>query len=211
MRPWVGYVPLAGTGGAKDGWVFDDDDPFTRYMDAQGFGPIRNGDGAPLFQWDGGLSGLWWQGTRHWRRQVNPLRAALWRIPYRYRILFAHSHAGQFAIMLAAQGFPIRALVTIGTPRRFDVPAVDAVGSIGTWLHLHDNRRDWIATATAPIRRLGGLGDRHWNTKRTFDIPGVQNCPIPKVGHSKLLTDPACFHLWQDMGVLDALREAPGE
>src|SRR5688500_18898599 len=137
----ISYLPIHGTWGADDGWVVNDADPFTVFMSEHGFEPLRGIDLAP-WVWSGKINGVLWYGKRDWFNARDSLRVFLSRCSYDQRNLFALSHGGQPAIELAATGFPIRSLTTIGTPRRHDIPAEQAVHSIGIWQHIYDPARD---------------------------------------------------------------------
>lgn len=197
------YLPVNGTWGADDGWVTSDGDPFSLFMRGQRFEPIRNPDGSP-WTWNGKVNGLLWYGTQDWKDAADSLEALLTPVPYEDRNLFGHSHGGNPVLLLAARGFAIRSLTTIGTPRRHDMPAVEASHHIAIWQHIYDKKWDWMAT----MRRLGGIGDGKVSLDRHFDIPGVRNIPIGDISHSTMLNDPTKFHLWIENGILDRIRLA---
>lgn len=196
----IRYLPVTGTG-AKHAWHLDGS-PFVEFMRSEGLEPLRNEYGAPLFQWDGKLHGLWWQGADGWKHEALKLRTALKRVDYEDRNIVAHSHGGQLCTFLAASGFPIRTLTTIGTPVRSDVPAKEAAKHILYWQHIHDQKRDWMAT----LKRIGALGDWDAKQERRFMVPGVVNIGLKDIGHSDLLSDPASFYMWRDHFLLDGIR-----
>jgi hypothetical protein len=196
------YVPVNGTWAADDGWVTSLNDPFSIFMASQHFHPVRLPEDTP-WTWSGRLNGfLFSRWQQDWQEASESLGLMLGALPYEHRNLIAHSHGGAVAVLLAARGFPIRSLTTIGTPRRFDIHAEEAANHIGLWQHVYDSKRDWTAT----LRRLGGIGDGKVSTERRFLIPGVLNVGIGNISHSKMLLDPECFHLWIEHGLLDRIR-----
>jgi len=197
----INFVPVGGTWGGDAPWATRDDDPFQQMMRQEMFFPVRWPDDAP-FVWSGKLAGMWFMGIQEWHRLADALEQFLRHIPYPDRNLICHSHGGQGALILAARGFPLCSLTTVGTPIRKDIPADEAVDSIGMWQHVHDIDRDWTAT----MKRLGGLGDLRITTDRRFLFPEVTNVGLKGIRHSKILG--SHIHLWRDLGLLDRIRGA---
>lgn len=157
----------------------------------------------PPFLWSGGLDGVPFDRGRDWDGGAAALSYYLEPIPYADRRLVAHSHGGAVALRAAARGTTLRSLVTVGTPVRKDIREAGRLalerGAIGTWLHIHDARWDWL-------QRAGMLFDgRLWGAT-AFELPGMVDCPVPGIGHSKVLCDARAIRLWQSEGWLDALR-----
>lgn len=200
------YLPVSGTWGEQDGWVTREHDPFTAFMRSQRFEPLRQHDGTP-FTWSSRLNGWhWFERMTAWKECRDKARALLITVPYVYRNVIAHSHGGQGIILLAADGFPIRSLTTIGTPYRRNMPIDEAAQHVAIWQHFHDLERDWVATLRPT---LGQIGDRHVALDRKFDHPRVLNIGLPNISHSKLLKDPRQFHWLVDSGALDRIRSTP--
>lgn len=204
LAPVTYYIPIAGTWGYDSAsWAYDDESPWASMMRTAGFTPIRATDGRP-FRWTTQLDGLKFWGKRYdWEAGADALAYFLEPVPYEHRNLIAHSHGGQVALFLAASKVPIRTLTTIGTPRRYDVPAESAKPFIRFWQHIYDQQRDWTAW-------WGQVGDKHWSNDRRFLIPGVVNHGLPDISHSKVLNDPTCFRFWWEDGWQDAIKTAGG-
>ena len=173
----------------------------------------------------------WWPGRDEyngWKYGGYHLADYLDALPYDQRVVVAHSHGGQLAFY-AAKRTPIYRLLTLSTPRRLDVQqyaaelalqeglsapreeeqrlsdadrdrleAARARRGIGTWWHVYASSRDWVA-------KFGGLGDGRLTGDRSH--PGAdQNVLIPGIGHSKLVSDPAFFHVWDDQQLVAFLK-----
>lgn len=114
------------------------------------------------------------------------------------RLVLAHSHGGQVALMAAAYGTRIDRLVTLGTPVRRDMRATIAKArpNIGRWTH--------VAVRGDRMQRLGMIFDGSFSLRRSFD-EADRNVLIEdkRVGHSGSLNDPRHFHLWADLGLLE--------
>ncbi len=191
----VRYVPIAGTFAWGDGWVIDDNDPFTVFMNERGFRPIRAQDGRP-FRWSTNLAGLLpWRGLRDWEAGGDALAYFLEPVPYADRNLIAHSHGGQPPAFAAASGVKIRSLTTVGTPVRTDVPWDAAEPNIGRHVHVYDETWDWMGW-------LGAIGDSHISGIRYFANCGVYNVGLKQIDHSKILRDRMYFHFWDDAKLL---------
>jgi len=196
----VRYVPIAGTHGWRDAWCTDDASPFARTLAGQRFAVIRAENGRP-FRWSTDLNGLrFWDRNSDWEAGADALAYFLEHLDYSDRNLIAHSHGGQVALILASQGFRIRSLTTVGTPRRGDVNAARAKQHIGFWQHVYDRSRDWIAL-------LGQIGDGELERERSFrHLPGVVNHALAGIDHSKVLRDAGCLHYWTANGWLESIR-----
>jgi hypothetical protein len=172
--------------------------------------------------WSGDVSGLpsWTASRKHsdWRIGAEFLGEALAHVPYESRNVLAHSHGGNVALYTAAgthaagdpcagfDGVSIRRLVTIATPPRADMDAIAtrAKPRLGAWLHVTDTRGDWM-------QRLGQVFDGRFGIPRTLQMQADRNLAIPRVNHSTLLTDPAKFGMWEDLGILPYVRGADAE
>lgn len=197
------YIPIAGTWGATASWVLRDDDPWVRFMAQHDLMPLRGPSGKP-FTWTGALNGFWLTGKDDWLAGSWDLQRWISTVPYYDRNIIAHSHGGQLVLLMCARGVEIRTLTTVGTPVRRDVPAAEAAKHICYWQHLHDRKMDWMAT----LRRLGQLGDGKVSKDRRFQIRGVRNIPLHKIGHSDLLSKPAAFHNWVDSQAILGIQES---
>lgn len=201
------YLPVAGTDHPDDPWVVDSESPHTRFMRRNGFEPLRRSDGQP-WKWRATMQGLWWQGIKVWKEDAESFANFMAMRPYWARIAFGHSHGGQLPIIACAKGLKLRALVTIGTPVRFDVDAEAAVKNIGTWVHVYDVDKDKIQSLR---RTLGQLGDWRVSFERRFLLPGVQNIGLHGIDHSLMVRDESTFHHWVDDGILDVVRTSSSE
>lgn len=195
------YAALAGTNGWRDAWTQPDSD-FGRMMTGQGFSVLTKR--GRMYRWSTLLEGLFGD-NRVWDSATDALEFFLDDVPYADRNLIGHSHGGQPCIKLAARGFPIRSLTTVGTPVRDDIPAAQAAEYIGYWQHIYDDCFDawgWF----------GQFGDGHViHGTRRFDVSGVVNRPVRGISHSLVLRDKGHLYHWTDDGWLDAIRFAPVE
>jgi hypothetical protein len=192
----VKYIPIAGTHGwGRDTWMKADSD-FGRMMTAEGFELLRCGDRP--FRWSTALDGLFGD-DREWEAASDALYFFLRFVPIEDRNIIAHSHGGQLPLLVAASGFPIRSLTTIGTPVRDDIPVAAAEGFIGFHQHIYDTKRDLMGW-------LGQVGDYQLRTERTFPDRRVKNIGVADIRHSKVLRDPQYIPLWQSRGWLDNIR-----
>lgn len=200
-------VCVHGTWGAdfEDGdepnYWYERGSAFCEYLKTQGFDP----ECFEELRWSGnleGLSGFWpWNWfkspeRRTWQAGAYAMKYLLVGAPVESRNLICHSHAGQLALILAAKGFQINTLVTVGTPVRGDVPAEKARPNIGRWLHLYSEMDR--------VQVRGSLGDRRWGAARIFPLADA-NSPMPG-GHSDVLYDPTLFSLWKKRGWLEFIQ-----
>lgn len=194
---WVGVLGTWGWSRARRGW-WAHDSPFSAYLRTQGLTPAR--EGHP-FVWTGDVDGVPIVAGNDWEVGAIWLGDYLAALPYDDRNVIAHSHGGQLAL-IAATTVPLRSLILVATPVRKAIEetvAPTAVGNIGECLHLSDARMDVIGWA-------GALLDGRWSLRRTFDVDGIRCEQVRGMGHSRLLTDPAAFRLWDEHGWLDVLR-----
>lgn len=180
------YLCIAGTFGRYHDWAHNLESPFQKTLRIAGGEPIRCEDGG-LYTWDGSLNGTFWTGDKTWHRESEVVARLLVTVPIEDRIVFAHSHGGQIAI-LAARKIQLRTLTTIATPFRPNLKPFDAAKNIGYWQHVYDPEEDW--TATAPRRAaarfgLGGLGGGGKLERRFLD-DRIVNVGIPGVRHSEV-------------------------
>jgi hypothetical protein len=215
-------VPIAGTEGWGDPW-WQDGSPWLQALENANCRAWRL-DGRP-FRWSTDLDGAnvvacAWNALRGLlRRTRHPVLHRDWRaggdacgyylrdVPYEARNLVAHSHGGQVALYTAADGTPIRTLVTVGTPVRGDMEDVYAAARphIGWHLHVCDAVFDLWGT-------LGQLFDGDVRIERTWPKvvaggPGPDlTLTLEHIGHTKLLHDPREVHRWVNHGLLDLMR-----
>jgi hypothetical protein len=193
------YLAIAGTNGWRDNWTHDDS-PFGTMMAAEGFESLLC-DGR-RFRWSTALDGLLGD-DREWEAAADALYYFLRLVPLEDRNLIAHSHGGQLPLILAASGFPLRSLTTVGTPPRADVPVTLAQAHIGLHQHIYDMRRDWMGW-------LGQIGERELRFDRTYRDPKVLNLGVDRISHSKVLRDPEFIPLWPLRGWLANIRRGTG-
>lgn len=204
---WTGVLGTHGSRTAyPDQWVHPES-PFSRYLKTQGFSPARPGrpfrgsttdlDGVPVFA-DGND---WEAGAYAW---IDYLQAVglvdEYLNPLEYFVAFVHSHGGQLALIAAAEGLKIPALVMVGTPVRKEIEetvAPKAVANIGVCLHLCDARWDFIGLA-------GAVLDWRFSLRRTFRVKGIDSQKVNGVGHSGLYVTPEDFEKWPPF--LDRVR-----
>lgn len=189
---------------------------FVAFLAQAGFSLV----GAPrVFQWDTDLDGIGWLQRRPQKKHINweaaglnlyaylvpPVTAAAQRedyVPIADRNLIAHSHAAQVVAYACAAGLKINRLLTLASPVREDMRAVYAQArpNIQSWRHVHSDDSD-------RIQWLGEVFDGKWGIVRRQPYADV-NVLLPDVSHSKLLTQPAYFPLWQVNGLVDFLKGA---
>lgn len=197
------YAAMAGTGGYQDEWVLPGS-PFGKMMSAAGHELITIGGRG--FGWDGVLDG--WD-PRHptWESMASAAGWFLNGIRYEDLNLIAHSHAGNGVLILAARGFRIRSLTTVGTPCRSDVPLELAEDFIGFHQHIYDVKCDFWGWAGQLGENVAALGRHDWKKldllrDRRFSDPRVLNIPRSDVRHHKVLTDELYIKDWIAAGWL---------
>ncbi len=116
--------------------------------------------------------------------------------------IIAHSHGLQVVLFACAEeGLRVRVLISVGSPVRRDLWSVaqQARPQIQTWLHVHSDASDrW--------QWLGEIGDGLLGIVRAHPLADRNTC-VPRVGHSRLLRDPTCYHEWVDRGWIRLLRD----
>lgn len=176
---------IGGTHWQSDTW-WQPDSAFSAFLKAQNF------DVLGVIEWSGALviqpaiERDWYDGAEH-------VIDALSAVPEDCRNVIAHSHGGQLAL-LAAQEIQIHRLLTLGTPRRREIPTD---GMIGRWRHAMDKSWD----------QWGLLGSfTGWMLSWNRRMPGAENVLLPGVRHAGLMTDPALFERWTGDGLIDFFR-----
>ncbi len=186
-----------GTWGGTNDWSCEGS-TFWRYLESKGFMPVQ------FHAFSGDVDGLAYEPFENGKH--SDWRAGGWGLAYLLQKLtypvIGHSHAGQCAAYCAAESRTyIPALITVCTPVRKDMRPLyrEAAAQIGHWTHVYAD--GWDLT-----QRLGELFDGQWGWERKM-AEADQNLALKGISHSKLLEDPAYFHLWEDAGLLDVLRE----
>lgn len=206
MRP-VPVTAVQGTWGWRWRW-WQDGSEFWRCLAPHGLVPARILDGKP-FEWETGLGSslFFWRrwgwgdkGVEAWRYAGIALAYYLAHLPYEDRVVVGHSHGGQPALFCAAEGVPIKRLLTIGTPVRADMQDVirRARPNLGTWWHVASLEQDWTAV-------WGRFGDGAIGGGRQFRAADM-NILIPGIGHSELFLNQSAFHVWHDQQLIPFLR-----
>jgi hypothetical protein len=199
------FLPIQGTHGWRErGQWWMPDSPFMANMNRLGHSHVAPED---PFVWSTDLNGaslwrLFGKRAKHrdWHAGGKALAWYLRDVPYADRNLIAHSHGLQVALFAATVGdIYIRSLVSVASPERADMDevAVNALCSIGRWVHVIDARADWLAW-------LGQMTDGRWFGSRRCCHANV-NIELPGVGHSGLLVDEKHFHYWPEQ-ILPALE-----
>jgi hypothetical protein len=195
------YIPVAGTGGWQATWIHEDSD-FGRMMTAAGCASVRTGN--RLFRWDGAIDGIDGDNAT-WESYAEALFYFSRDLRYEDLNYICHSHAGQIALLLAASGFKLRSLTTVGTPIRPEIDLAKAEDNIGFHQHIIDDRFDVIGF-------LGSwrLGRFDLLRKRSMPDPRVRNIPVRGISHSKVLTEREHISKWITEGWLSSMVSAPG-
>ncbi len=198
----MNYIPIAGTNGWRDTWVREDSD-FGRMMIASGCKSLRVGDRS--FRWSGALDGID-SDNREWEAFADSLYFFARQFAYEDLNFIAHSHAGQIVLLLAATGFKIRTLTTVGTPIRPEIQLAKAEDSIGYHQHIFDTRFDLWGF-------LGGF--RLWRfdllRSRSMPDPRVKNISVEGISHSRILTERQQIGKWVTEGWLSSMIAPPIE
>lgn len=191
----IPIIAVPGTWGVLDPW-WRLQSPWWQMLEREGFAPADQ-----QCAWSMGLVVI-----RHrrddWERGAEVLAASLEAMPAGVpRVVVAHSHGGQIALLAAAGGHRIDRLLTLGTPPRAEMAdAIDAARPlIGRWHHVCALRWDVWGWAG---QLAGGAA---FYARRTF-AQADQNIRMPGIDHVKLLNDPAFFGRWRDFGLIDFLR-----
>lgn len=193
------WIPVYGTHGEDDAWATP-----------QGvLAPLFARHGLELYPrrfegFTGDLDGVPLDRGRDWPAGSYAFEYFVEPIPLLQRRVVAHSHGGA-VVLDAAQRIPINTLITVGTPVRKEVREHGRIalerGHIRAWLHIHDAGWDWW-------QRLGMVFDRQWFGAPAFNLPGMVDHAVPRIGHSKVLHDAAAAKLWITQGWLEVLRGA---
>lgn len=194
-------VGIAGTWAWKSPWWQDGSDFWTYMITRHNIHPARI-DGLP-FRWSTDLADSWkfWKKRRSdWEAGGDALAYYLKHIPYRYRVVLAHSHGGQVVAHCAKHGVRIDRLVTLATPVRADMQDTwaQARPHIRQWMHVMDSEGDKTAW-------WGAFGDRKFGNTREFSQADTV-VKVGGIGHSDLLNDRKKFHLWDTAGVIGFMK-----
>ena len=203
------YIPVQGTHAWDEDphnfqW-WEPDSAFSQYVSTLGLVPVN----VKLpFVWSTSLDGVFTK-QHAWKGAAYALRYYLgeqfpYGLPPQKRNLIAHSHGGQCVFYACALGLTIRNLITIGTPVRRDMETIVAAArpNIGYWLHICDSRNDFMSVA-------GALFDGAIRIRHDFALADRNdNCKDLRISHSKVLTDPNRYGLWQTRDWAAALHRA---
>jgi hypothetical protein len=210
QRAPLGYLPLAGTHGWRDGWCTRDDHPFSLMMACQGFYVVRRPNGD-RWRWSTVLDGLFGDDETWIAAGENLADFLAAYVPFEHRNVIAHSHGGNVAA-IAAQSVPLRTLTTIGTPRREELDYQKTCDNVGYWQHIYDRQWDFWGWAGS----LGGGRLHDPAEDRAFAVVprrginrGMVNHGLIGISHSKVLRDEQFLHYWTANGWLEAIKEEP--
>ena len=191
----TGYVPVDGTHAAKRKDWDRADSLFDQYLRRRGFARTCRAFGF----WPTAIGGpLICSGHLGWQFGGRELRQFLAGLPFKDRIVIAHSHGGQVAAyaLAAKPVIPVRALVTIGTPCRKDMDDVWAEVRQSVKCHIHLYGTGWGA-------RVRWIGQR-FRFKR--EMPTARENHAITGGHSGILRK--AQHMGQIDAVLARIRAA---
>jgi hypothetical protein len=194
-------ILVEGTWGG--GWAYPGS-PLRKKLEARNFKCIRfqgwstDVDGVPNFLGlEAGKHADWIAGGYAFGYQLASL-------PFEERNVICHSHGINPVLYQAKNSqVPIRNLVSVCSPVRGDMQetATAARPYIKHWRHI--SATDWDF-----MQRAGELFDGHWNWKQVRKWEQAdENVQIPKIGHSKLLNDPAWVEEWDGLGNIDYLTQ----
>lgn len=201
------FLPIAGT------WDWNEDEriawweqssPFINFMNSQNF--FLKFPECP-FEWSTGLEGLPFTKYRQWKAGAKALGYYMdgpsygnpW--PLEDRNFIVHSYGLYIILYYASWGGKINNLISIGSPIRHDVNSVALLAKAnikGTWLHLRDEKFDFIGT-------LGGFFDKNVGFARKNPWCTREDA-LDKVGHSDLIKKPEKFYHWLESNRLEVLR-----
>lgn len=185
------YVVVAGSFEYHHTWYQDPCSSFNAMMHRYGLHLYE-----PAFRWSGGIL------LTDFQAAADALRCHLRAFDDIDRNVVAYSNGGQAPLVLAAQGFYLRTLTTVGTPYRHDVNN-DAAED---FIEYHQAIYDEID----PIRWLGEidgvLGGHSY-------FPRARRYNLHDIGHGRVLLEPRYIALWEQMGWIDAIKalETPRE
>lgn len=203
----VRVCTVGGTWAWRGGW-WRKGSALWNYLQQFGFEPLEVG--GDQYEWETDLGGsfkVWkWGDTetrlRQWKSNGLSMRWHLMNVPYEDRNLILHSHAGNVGAFCCGlgTGFPVRRVLTIATPNRYDMKMYyqEAARHIGRWHHVCDKDRDEIGF-------WGSVGDGHVGDSRQI-VESHENILLKGVGHSGLLNDEKLFPLWESEGLIDFFR-----
>lgn len=211
------YLPIQGTHGWDNKptlrW-WQASSPFVAYLAQHGLQLVAGGEDP--FIWSTDVDGLPSLGSRkllRWqaaglnlRRYCKPGPAGAPEgthyVPYESRNFISHSHGLQVVLCAAAAGLRVRRLVSITGPVRDDMMPIAKAArpNIAEWLHVASDRSD-------VTQWLGELFDGALGIVREHPLADRNVC-VKKVGHSRLLEDPAAFPEWESRGFIEWLSRA---
>jgi hypothetical protein len=215
----AGVVLVAGTwgdrGSSTAGEWWQGGSAFVAFLEASGV-PVLSA--AEPFRWStrlGGLPGRWrltdWEVAGWNLRQYCRATGA--------RRLVTHSHGLQPALCAAAAGLELDVLVSVAGPPRGDMAAIAVAARprIRTWVQVIAAGADWAdwtavgGTLFDSVLDLVNVERRAiWYAGRGRDrrvlVAADSTIEIPKVGHSRLVRDPAVFECWRRYGLIDVLK-----
>ena len=202
MSETMFYIPVAGTHGRtrKRPW-FREGSMFDEYLTDYNWSRLATEFGF----WDTALAGLRIQGSRHLAWSFGGLMLYQFlrdHVPYKDRIIIAHSHGGQVAFYAMAHRphVPIRALITVDTPVRGDMAEQRKAASEACPLHVHLYGKGWGS-------RMRWLGQQGAFTRKMPE-PHVLNLPM-RGGHSGILRKSK--YVSQILDPLDLIRNVGRE
>lgn len=101
----------------------------------------------------------------------------------------------------AYEGMEIDTLISIGPPYRTDMELQYKALRLRTrrWLTIHAQERDWL------VEGGGRIPLTFSSYPPIFDADARET--VPGIAHSNILYRPEFFHLWEDRGWLDKLKD----
>jgi hypothetical protein len=193
-------ICVGGTFDPKPAWICDPAHPMQVEMRAAGLEVARHPVTGEPFSWPASLGGIPFLNRGVWPQWGAELAVFALNFP-RIRFL-CHSHGGAVgahAAALLAGMRRVEVMYTVGTPVRNDVPNREAAANCDCWLHFYDSKRDWWGT----LKGLGKLFDGNVSLRRDYRLPGINDQPLPGIGHSGLLNEHA--ELWRRYGFFDPI------
>jgi len=201
----AGLVLIPGThswDNRKDTDWYTPDHPFFKMLQNEGLEVLSDGDlpfiwstdadGVPLLDrktdtdWAAGGAALCYFSRMHQRDEIN---------------VIAHSHGIHVALFAAAHhGIKIKRFMTFGSPIRKDMLPLAKIAkeNIEQWWHVYSDDTDkWQWLGTIFDGRLKIVRQHPYADKNEY---------VSKVGHSRLLRDPATSPLWKERGWIDFLK-----
>lgn len=184
------YVIVAGSFEYYHTWYLDPGSLFNAFLRAH---DLTLG---PPFKWNGGVT------LTDFEAAADALHCCLKDLDDCDRNVIAYSNGGEPPLLLAAQGFPIRTLTTVGTPCRTDTHNTEAAQMIRYHQAVYDD--------IDPTRWVGEIIDGR--PPRPY-FPLARRYNLRNIGHGKVLFDQRYIPLWMQMGWIDAIRylQTPAE